>query len=64
MDPIDLVIEVFRDVASEWRWRAQTANGRIVAISGEGYINENDCVDIVNRLFRGGVEHVEIKILH
>lgn len=30
-------IEVYKDAAGEWRWRALSGNGRIVAESGEGY---------------------------
>lgn len=30
-------IEVYRDAAGEFRWRARDTNGRIVAESGEGY---------------------------
>ncbi len=31
-----LIIEIYRDVDEEWRWRAKRS-GRIVADSGEGY---------------------------
>jgi uncharacterized protein len=31
--------EVYRDKAGEYRWRAQTANGRVIADSGESYVN-------------------------
>lgn len=30
-------ITVYRDGRKEWRWRARTRNGRIVAEGGEGY---------------------------
>ena len=36
--------EVFKDAADEWRWRFISANGRIVATSGEGYKNREDCI--------------------
>lgn len=32
--------EVYEDSSSEFRWRLQTGNGRIVADSGEGYDTE------------------------
>lgn len=35
---------VYQDRAREWRWRLVAANGRIVADSGEGYINKSDCL--------------------
>ena len=30
-------IFVYRDRKGEWRWRLKSANGKIVAESGEGY---------------------------
>lgn len=33
-----------RDAASEWRWRLRAANHRIIAESGEGYKNLQDCL--------------------
>ncbi len=36
-----------RDVRGEWRWQLRAANGRIIATSGEGYHNEDDCVDAI-----------------
>lgn len=35
-----LRIEIYRDMASLWRWRAVAANGDIVADSGEGYMTK------------------------
>jgi len=34
--------EVFRDTASEWRWRLVHRNGDIIATSGEGYTRRRD----------------------
>lgn len=34
---VDLV-RVYRDAAGQWRWRATAANGRVVADSGQGYV--------------------------
>lgn len=34
----------------EWRWRLVAANNRIVASSGEGYENKNDCVAAIRRV--------------
>lgn len=39
-------VEVYRDDAKEWRWRRTSENGNIVADSGEGYKNKEDCVNI------------------
>jgi uncharacterized protein YegP (UPF0339 family) len=35
--------EVYRDSASQWRWRFISSNGRIIAVSSESYINRTDC---------------------
>lgn len=34
----------FKDDTGEWRWHLKAANGRIIADSGEGYQNEQDCL--------------------
>jgi uncharacterized protein len=30
--------------AGQWRWRLQAGNGRIIAHSGESYVNKADCL--------------------
>ena len=35
--------EFYRDRRKEWRWRYRAANGKIIAESGEGYKNREDC---------------------
>ena len=35
--------EIYRDTVSEWRWRFIAANGEIIAVSSEGYVNKSDC---------------------
>jgi len=42
----------FKDHKGEWRWHLKAANGRIIADSGEGYKNKEDClndIDLVKR---------------
>lgn len=36
--------EVFQDKAGEWRWSLKADNNKIVADSGEGYVNKADCL--------------------
>ncbi|WP_224329015.1 MULTISPECIES: DUF1508 domain-containing protein [Stenotrophomonas] len=44
--------EVFREgglnllaqTSGDWRWRLRADNGRIIATSGEGYRNRDDCL--------------------
>jgi uncharacterized protein YegP (UPF0339 family) len=33
----------YLDAQGQWRWQLKAANGRILADSGEGYHNQNDC---------------------
>jgi uncharacterized protein YegP (UPF0339 family) len=35
---------VFQDSSGEWRWHLRAANNRIIADSGEGYHNREDCL--------------------
>jgi uncharacterized protein YegP (UPF0339 family) len=35
--------EIYRDKASEYRWRLIANNHQIIATSSEGYINKSDC---------------------
>lgn len=34
--------ELYRDDAGEFRWRLRARNGRVIATSGEGYVNKAD----------------------
>jgi uncharacterized protein YegP (UPF0339 family) len=34
----------------QWRWRLRAANGRIIATSGEGYNNRQDCLATLNTI--------------
>jgi uncharacterized protein YegP (UPF0339 family) len=36
--------QVFQDSSGEWRWHLRAANNRIIADSGEGYNNKQDCL--------------------
>lgn len=40
----DLAFRVFRDAAGEWRWHLRASNNRVVADSGEGYRERDDCL--------------------
>lgn len=35
---------VYEDAAGEWRWQLRAGNNRIIADSGEGYRNKEDCL--------------------
>ncbi len=36
--------ECYQDNKSEWRWRFVSGNGRIIAVTSEGYRSESDCL--------------------
>jgi len=38
---------VYKDRAGEWRWRLLAGNNRIIADSGEGYNNKQDCLHAI-----------------
>ena len=38
---------IFKDVKGQWRWHLVAANSRIIANSGEGYFNEQDCLSAI-----------------
>ena len=38
------VFRVYADAAGEWRWRLVAGNDRIIAESGEGYQDKQDCL--------------------
>lgn len=40
--------QVYRDNSHQWRWRLVAANNRIIATSGESYINKQDCLHAID----------------
>jgi len=38
---------VYQDASGEWRWQLRAANHRIIADSGEGYHNKQDCLHAI-----------------
>lgn len=43
-----MTFSVYVDVARQYRWRLKASNGRIIADSGEGYVNRSDCEKAIN----------------
>lgn len=43
--------KVYQDDAKQWRWRLQSANGRILADSGEGYSRKWGAERAAERIF-------------
>jgi len=56
-----LRIEIYEDANNELRWRAIEQNGRVIAVSGEGYVSlqgvERAVINIVDEM-RGEVKQV------
>lgn len=38
---------VYEDASGEWRWQLRAANNRLIADSGEGYHNKQDCLHAI-----------------
>ncbi len=47
-----MTYEYYKDKKGEWRWRLKASNGRIIADSGQGYRNEQDCLAGIDRVKR------------
>lgn len=43
-----MYFDLYLDVNRQWRWRLVASNGRIIATSGEGYFNKEDCLTAIN----------------
>ena len=43
-----MTYQVYKDIQNQWRWRLRAANNRIIATSGEAYINKSDCLHAIN----------------
>ena len=41
------MFQVYVDASRQWRWRLVAANNRIIATSGEGYLNKQDCINAI-----------------
>ncbi len=50
----DAYFAVYRDEADEWRWRLVHRNGRVIADSGEGYVERNNAVEALERVKNHG----------
>jgi uncharacterized protein len=43
----DVTYVVYEDASKEWRWQLRAGNNRIIADSGEGYHNKQDCLHAI-----------------
>jgi uncharacterized protein len=42
-----LTFSIYQDTLRQYRWRLKASNGRIIADSGEGYVNRVDCQNAI-----------------
>ena len=59
--PDPTAIELYRDMAGEWRWRLVHRNGNILAGSGDGYASRSGARRAIDRL-RDGIGDMEIEV--
>jgi len=45
------IFKIYNNTPNEYRWRLHSADGRIIAMSGESYKRRSDCENAI-RLFR------------
>lgn len=45
---------IYKDKRGEFRWRLVTANGQIIAASGEGYKRKADCLSGIRTVIEAG----------
>ena len=54
-----MIFETYKDEAGEHRWRLKAKNGQKIAVSGEGYKNRSDMVEMINKI-KAGAPHAKI----
>lgn len=44
--------QIYQDKAGGWRWRLRAGNNRIIAESGEAYVERRKCIEALDRMGR------------
>ena len=44
---VTMAFYMYLDNQGRWRWRLTAGNNRVIADSGQGYINKQDCRDAI-----------------
>ncbi|HYF00529.1 MAG TPA: DUF1508 domain-containing protein [Planctomycetota bacterium] len=52
----ELTFEVFKDARQEYRWRLKAANGRLIAMSDEGYSSKAACREGIRIIQEGAAK--------
>ena len=55
--------ELFRDGTGDWRWRLKARNGRVIAVSGEGYQNKADAEGAIDLVRAGSNAGTPVEVL-
>jgi len=42
------VFKLYKDIQNQFRWRLRAVNNKVMADSGEGYINWQDAMDAID----------------
>lgn len=57
-----LLITLYRDKRSDFRWKLTGRNGRLLAEGGEGYKRRIDAVKIIRKIFGDRLDTPEIAL--
>lgn len=49
---------IYRDTRWQWRWRYVAANGLIIGVSSESYVNKQDCLHSIELMKQSGTAPV------
>jgi uncharacterized protein YegP (UPF0339 family) len=44
---LQMYYTIYVDASRQWRWRLQSGNHQIIAVSGEGYLHKQDCLSAI-----------------
>lgn len=56
-----LTFEIYQDNSKEYRWRLKSANGSILATSGQGYKAKADCKNGVERIKQDAADKLKFE---
>ena len=56
-----MTFEIYQDNAKDYRWRLKSANGAILATSGQGYKAKADCKNGVDRIKQDAAEKLKFE---
>lgn len=48
-----MYFQYYKDIRGEWRWRFRSANHETIAVSSEGYKNQQDCLHSIQLVKTG-----------